>query len=82
VNRRTFLAGTGAVLLAALALVAASGSAAGQSTKIWRIGYLGQNSQPEVQHLLDALRLGLRQRRLIEDRDVVIATSRPPRPSA
>jgi len=36
------------------------------------IGYLSQNSQPEVQYLLDALRLGLHQRGLIEDRDIVI----------
>jgi putative ABC transport system substrate-binding protein len=67
IDRRTFLAGTGAVLLAAPLAAEAQ-----QAQKVWHIGYLGQNSQPEVQHLLDALRQGLRQRGLTEDRDVVI----------
>jgi putative ABC transport system substrate-binding protein len=58
-DRRTFLAGTGAVLLAALALVAAPGSAAGQSTKVWRIGFLGGASAEDVP--LSSLRDGLRE---------------------
>ncbi len=70
--RRRFMAAFAGGLLAALALIAAAGSAADQSIKVWRIGYLGQTSQPEVQYLLDTLRLGLRQRGLIEGRDVVI----------
>ena len=66
-DRRTFLAGTGTVLLATPLAAEAQ-----QAQKVWHIGYLGQTSQPEVQYLLDALRLGLRQRGLIENRDFVV----------
>jgi putative ABC transport system substrate-binding protein len=67
VHRRAFLSTMAGGLLAAP--LAAGAQPAG---KVWRIGYLGMNSQPEVEHMLDALRLGLRERGLIGDRDVVI----------
>jgi putative ABC transport system substrate-binding protein len=66
-DRRAFIAGTGAVLLAAPLAAEAQ-----QAPKIWRIGYLGLNSQPQVQNLLDALRLGLRERGLTEEREIIM----------
>jgi len=67
VERRVFLGAlTGGLLAAPLAALAQ------QAPKVWRIGYLGLNSQPDVQFLLNALRLGLRERGLIEERDIII----------
>jgi putative ABC transport system substrate-binding protein len=66
-DRRAFLAGTGAVLLAAPLAAEAQ-----QANDTRRIGYLGLNSLPEVQPLLEAFRLSLRQRGWTEGRDVVI----------
>ena len=66
-ERRVFLGAlTGGLLAAPLAALAQ------QAPKVWRIGYLGLNSQPDVQFLLNALRLGLRERGLIEERDIII----------
>src|SRR5215475_599700 len=66
-GRRRFMAALAGGLLAAPLAAEAQ-----QAQKVWHIGYLGQTSQPQVQYLLDALRLGLRQRGLIENRDFVI----------
>jgi putative ABC transport system substrate-binding protein len=66
IDRRAFVLGSAALLAAPL------GAEAQQGPKVWRIGYLGLNSQPEVENLLDALRLGLRERGLVEKRDISI----------
>jgi putative ABC transport system substrate-binding protein len=51
ISRRIFLAGTGAVLLAAP--LAAEAQRAG---KVWRIGYLGTQGDPNVNVLRQSLR--------------------------
>jgi putative ABC transport system substrate-binding protein len=67
INRRTFLAGTGAVLLAAP--LAAEAQPAG---KIFQIGYLG-NSTPSVEAtLIEAFRQGLRENGYVEGKNVVV----------
>ena len=66
-DRRWFLTGMGAVLLAAP--LAAEGQQAG---RMYRIGYLGVNRPEEPRHLLDALRLGLRERGWVEGQNVQI----------
>jgi ABC-type uncharacterized transport system substrate-binding protein len=67
INRRTFLAGTGAVLLAAP--LAAEAQPAG---KIFQIGYLG-NSTPSVEAtLIGAFRQGLRENGYVEGKNVVV----------
>jgi ABC-type uncharacterized transport system substrate-binding protein len=65
-DRRVFLAGTGAVLLAAP--LAAEGQ---QAAKIARIGLLTLNVAPNP-HLREAFRQGLRDLAYVEGRDVVI----------
>jgi len=67
-NRRTFLAGTGAVLLAAP--LAAEGQ---QAKKVWRIGFLSASSAPA--NLLTAaapFRQGLHDLGYVEGRDFVM----------
>jgi putative ABC transport system substrate-binding protein len=68
-DRRTFLAGTGAVLLAAP--LAAEAQAL---KKVPRIGWLltGSLEAPEVQAVLDTFRQGLRERGYVEGQDIVI----------
>jgi putative ABC transport system substrate-binding protein len=63
-DRRTFLAGTGAVLLAAPLAAEAQ-----QAAKVARIGYLATNPTP---HLQEAFRQGLRDLGYVEGRNLVI----------
>ena len=68
IDRRTFLAGTGAALLAAP--LAAEGQQAG---KVYRVGILGEKaSDPSEARLWQAFRLGLRERGWIEGGDILI----------
>jgi putative tryptophan/tyrosine transport system substrate-binding protein len=66
IDRRTFLAGTGAVLLTAPLAAEAQ-----QTAKVARIGYLATNLAA-VPHLPDAFRQGLRDLGYVEGRTVVI----------
>jgi putative ABC transport system substrate-binding protein len=66
-DRRTFLAGTGAVLLAAPR--AAEGQ---QAKKVYRIGYLSGGSSTAPQHLIEAFRQGLSELGWVERRNIVI----------
>jgi putative ABC transport system substrate-binding protein len=66
-DRRTFLAGTGAVLVAAPLAAEAQ-----QAAKMPRIGYLGLNRPEEVPHLLEALRIGLRERGWVDGQTIQI----------
>jgi putative ABC transport system substrate-binding protein len=66
IGRRTFLAGTGAMLLAAPLAVEAQ-----QGAKIARIGCLG-SPRPPFSHLWEAFRQGLRDLGYVEGRNVVI----------
>jgi putative ABC transport system substrate-binding protein len=66
IDRRTFLAGTGAVLLAA-----PLGAEAQQAAKVSRIGYLAGNLAA-APRLEEALRQGLRDLGYVEGRNVVI----------
>jgi putative tryptophan/tyrosine transport system substrate-binding protein len=56
VNRRTFLAGTGTVLLAAPLAAEAQ-----ESITRTRVGFLGAESPSTNQHFLDAFRQGMRE---------------------
>jgi putative ABC transport system substrate-binding protein len=80
IDRRTFLAGTGAMLLAAPLAAEAQ-----QAAKIPRIGYVGLNSGANP-HLREAFRRGLRDLGYVEGRNVVIeyrdAEGKPGRLSA
>ena len=68
IDRRTFLAGTGAVLLAAPLAVEAQ-----QTGKVWRIGYLGNfPPTPRTAFLVAAFTEGLRQYGYVEGRNLVI----------
>jgi putative ABC transport system substrate-binding protein len=67
IDRRTFLAGTGAVLLAAP--LAADAQQAG---KVPRIGFLGTTSPSDRPPLLDAFRQGLRELGWVEGQNIVI----------
>jgi putative tryptophan/tyrosine transport system substrate-binding protein len=69
VNRRVFLAGTGAVLLAAP--LAAEGQRAG---KVYRIGYLsgGSAANPAFKRNLQSFHQGLRDLGYVEGRDFVM----------
>lgn len=67
IDRRTLLAGTGAVVLAATLPAGAQ-----QAGNVPRLGYLGVNRPEEVQNLLDALHLGLRERGWVEGQNVQI----------
>jgi putative tryptophan/tyrosine transport system substrate-binding protein len=64
-HRRTFLAGTGAVLLAAPGAAEAQ-----QAAKVARIGYLSLDLAPN-RHLHEAFRQGLRDLGYVEGRNVV-----------
>ena len=66
IDRRTFLAGTGAVLLAAPLAADAQ-----QAEKIWRIGFHSLNVAPN-RHLQEAFREGLRDLGYVEGRNLVI----------
>jgi putative ABC transport system substrate-binding protein len=66
-DRRTFLAGTGAVLFAAP--LAADAQQAG---KVPRIGFLRATSPSDSPHLLDAFRQGLRELGWVEGQNIVI----------
>jgi putative ABC transport system substrate-binding protein len=68
IDRRTFLAGTGAMLLAPP--LAAEGQ---QAAKVARIGSLSLNMVPN-RHLQEAFRQGLRDLGYVEGRNVVIET--------
>jgi ABC-type uncharacterized transport system substrate-binding protein len=69
VHRRTFLAGTGAVLLAA-----PLAGEAQQAGKVARIGFLvtGSLDSREARAILDAFRQGLRERDYVEGQNIVI----------
>ena len=69
IDRRTFLAGTGAVLLAT-----PRASEAQQAGRVYRIGYLGnaRPTDPQVLRLHEAFRQGLRERGWEEGRNIVI----------
>ena len=66
-DRRTFLAGTGAVLLAS-----PRASEAQLAGKVPRIGYLRSTSPSDRPPLLDAFRQGLRELGWVEGRNIVI----------
>ena len=66
IDRRTFLAGTGAVILAAPLSVEAQ-----QAPKIARIGWLGTQAAGGP-HLLEAFRQGLRELGYVEGRNILI----------
>jgi putative ABC transport system substrate-binding protein len=67
IDRRTFLAGTGAVIFAAP--LAAEPQQAG---KVWRIAYLGNSSAALESELVAAFRQGLRDLGYVEGRNIVI----------
>jgi putative ABC transport system substrate-binding protein len=66
-DRRTFLAGTGAVLLTAP--LAAEGQ---QASKVYRVGYLGNSSASLEPDLVEALRQGLRNLGYVENQNITI----------
>ena len=67
IDRRTFLAGAGAVLLAAP--LAAEAQRAG---KVYRVGYLGNSSASLEPDLVEALRQGLRNLSYVENQNIII----------
>ena len=69
ISRRTFLAGTGAGLLAAPLAAEAQ-----QPGSVARIGYLVTSplESPEARAALEAFRLGLRERGYVEGQNIVI----------
>ena len=67
IDRRTFLAGTGAVLLAAPLAAGAL-----QAGKVPRIGFLGESSPSDRPPLLDAFRQRLRELGWVEGQNIVI----------
>jgi putative tryptophan/tyrosine transport system substrate-binding protein len=67
IDRRTFLAGTGAVLLVAPIVVEAQ-----LAGKVWRIAYLGNSSAVLESELIAAFRQGLRDLNYVEGQNVVI----------
>ena len=67
IARRTFLAGAGAVLLAAPLAAAAQ-----QAGKVHRIGYLTAGSVTANPHVLEAFRQGLRELGWVEGQNIVI----------
>ena len=59
--------------LAALAVLAAPlGAAAQPAGKVWRVGYFGLNSEPDIRGPLEQFRAGLRQRGWKEGENLVI----------
>ena len=67
IDRRTFLAGTGAALLAVPRAADAQ-----QTGKVWRIGYLATQHREAQSHLIQAFEGGLRERGYTPGRDLVI----------
>jgi len=67
IDRRAFLAGTGAVLLAAPLAAEAQ-----QAGKVPRIGFLGTRSPSDTSPHLDAFRQGLRELGWVEGQNIVI----------
>ena len=67
IDRRTFLAGTGAVLLVAPIVVEAQ-----LAGKVWRIAYLGNSSAVLESELIAAFRQGLRDLNYVEGRNIEI----------
>jgi len=67
IGRRTFLAGTGAVLLAAPLPTQAQ-----QAGKVWRIGYLDQGSATGNGPYFEAFRQGLRDLGWVEGKNITI----------
>jgi ABC-type uncharacterized transport system substrate-binding protein len=67
IDRRTFLAGTGAVLLAAPLPAQAQ-----QAGKVWRIGYLDQGSATGNGPYFEAFRQGLRDLGWVEGKNIII----------
>jgi ABC-type uncharacterized transport system substrate-binding protein len=67
IDRRTFLAGTGAVLLAAPRAADAQ-----QAGKVPRIGFLGTRSLSDMSPYLDTFRQGLRELGWVEGQNIVI----------
>jgi putative tryptophan/tyrosine transport system substrate-binding protein len=67
IDRRTFLAGTGAVLLASPLAAEAQPAA-----KVARIGYLGNSSASLEPDLVEALRQGLRNLSYVENQNIII----------
>ena len=67
IDRRTFLAGTGAVLLAAPLVAEAQ-----QAGKVWRIGFLGPSPSGIGAHLVQAFRQGLGELGYVEGRNIAI----------
>src|SRR5262245_2845501 len=65
-DRRTFVAGTGAVLLAAPLAAKAQ-----QGTKVYRIGVLGAGSEAEYKSKVEAMRQGLRELGYIDGKNVI-----------
>ena len=66
-DRRTFLAGTGGVLLAGPRAVEAQ-----RAPKVWRIGFLGTRTAADTAPLIDAFREGLRELGWTESQNIVI----------
>ena len=66
-ERRAFLAGTGAVLLAA-----PRGAEAQSSGKAWRVGFVGAETLSTNRHWLDAFRLGMREQGYVEGQTLSI----------
>src|SRR4029450_2742826 len=67
INRRTFVSGTGACLLAAP--TAADGQTAG---KVWRIGWLGVTPPSSPDAGWEAFIAGLRERGYVEGQNIVL----------
>jgi putative ABC transport system substrate-binding protein len=67
IDRRTFLAGTGAVLVAAPLAAEAQ-----QAGKVHRIGFLGNSTAALEAHLVGPFREGLRELGYVEGQDIVI----------
>ncbi len=65
-NRRAFLAGTGAVLLAA------PFAAGAQPSTKYLIGFLGAESLSTNQHFLDAFRQGMREHGYVDGQNMTL----------
>ena len=77
IDRRTFLAGTGAVLL-----VAPLAAEAQQTGKVRRIGFLPSGASAAHRRQLEALREGLRTLGYVPDKTIIITAVWPETPSA
>src|SRR5215813_15065989 len=70
VDRRTFLAGTGAVLLAAPLVVEAQ-----QAAKVYRVGYLSAGSRESQEPLYQAFLQGLSKRGWVDGQNLIVERS-------